>query len=207
MGHSRNFNPEWGYLAPAPSFLRTVRMTVIAAAIGAIAGAAVVFSLVERPAADESVAARTLAQPVQSASLPIAAAVTPQPQRPAPSSMPQTAGTGEPQSAALAPANTRAGGFAAAESSANTTTQHASSAAALAEVPAAIDAAPVFDEPAAAPDAAQAQKKAIKKPVSGRNAGWRNASRGEQTDRGPLMLLHSLSERTTASGYWPRGAY
>src|ERR1700722_9825122 len=40
-----NFNPEWGYLAPAPSFMRTARIVAVATAIGATAGAAVVLSL------------------------------------------------------------------------------------------------------------------------------------------------------------------
>ena len=40
-----NFHPEWGYLAPAPSFMRTARIVAVATAIGATAGAAVVLSL------------------------------------------------------------------------------------------------------------------------------------------------------------------
>ena len=64
MRHAGNFNPEWGYIAPAPNFLRTARVFVVAAAIGATASAAVVFSLMDRPAAETSVAARTLVQPV-----------------------------------------------------------------------------------------------------------------------------------------------
>ena len=64
MRHAGNFNPEWGYIAPAPSFLRTARVFVVAAAIGATASAVVVFSLMDRPAAETSVAARTLVQPV-----------------------------------------------------------------------------------------------------------------------------------------------
>ena len=67
MRHAGNFNPEWGYLAPAPNFLRTTRLFVVAAAIGATASAAVVFSLMDRPAAETSVAARTLVQPVEPA--------------------------------------------------------------------------------------------------------------------------------------------
>ena len=67
MRHNGNFNPEWGYLAPAPNFLRTTRLFVVAAAIGATASAAVVFSLMDRPAAETSVAARTLMQPVEPA--------------------------------------------------------------------------------------------------------------------------------------------
>ena len=64
MRHAGNFNPEWGYIAPAPNFLRTARVFVVAAAIGATASAAVVFSLMDRPPAETSVAARTLVQPV-----------------------------------------------------------------------------------------------------------------------------------------------
>jgi len=67
MRHAGNFNPEWGYLAPAPSFLRTARLIVVVAGIAATASGAVVFSVVRRPAADESVAARTLAQPLDPA--------------------------------------------------------------------------------------------------------------------------------------------
>jgi hypothetical protein len=67
MRHASNFNPEWGYIAPAPNFLRTARVFVVAAAIGAMASAAVVFSLMDRPVAETSVAARTLVQPVEPA--------------------------------------------------------------------------------------------------------------------------------------------
>src|SRR5271156_1187152 len=63
-----NFNPEWGYLAPTPSLLRSILIALVAGAVGATAGAAVVFSLVEKPAAEESVASRTPAQPVASVS-------------------------------------------------------------------------------------------------------------------------------------------
>lgn len=61
MRQAANFNPEWGYLAPAPNFMRTLRVVVVAAAVGATGGAAVVFSLIDRPAAEVSVAARTMA--------------------------------------------------------------------------------------------------------------------------------------------------
>ena len=44
MRYDRNFNPEWGYVAPAPSVMRTARLIVVAAIIGATAGAAMVFS-------------------------------------------------------------------------------------------------------------------------------------------------------------------
>src|SRR5215467_11558441 len=58
-----NLNSEWGYVAPAPSLVRTARLIAIAAIIGATAGAVTVFSLLDRPVAEESVAARTLVAP------------------------------------------------------------------------------------------------------------------------------------------------
>lgn len=69
MRRAANFNPEWGYLAPAPNFMRTLRIVVVAAAVGATGGAAVVFSLIDRPPVELSVAARTMAAdaPVTSA--------------------------------------------------------------------------------------------------------------------------------------------
>jgi hypothetical protein len=59
-----NFNLEWGFIAPAPSFLRAVRVVVVATAIGATTSAAVVFALMRQPSAEESIAARTLVQSV-----------------------------------------------------------------------------------------------------------------------------------------------
>ena len=63
MPHGGNFNPEWGFLAPKPGFIRTVRTVVLAGGTGTLAGMAVAIALVARPAADVSVAARTMAQP------------------------------------------------------------------------------------------------------------------------------------------------
>jgi hypothetical protein len=68
MRYAGNFHPEWGYLAPAPNFLRTARVILVATAIGATAGAGVVFSLVGRADTETSVAARTLARPTDVAS-------------------------------------------------------------------------------------------------------------------------------------------
>ncbi len=47
MRSTGNFSPEWGYLAPAPSILRTMRVVLVATAVGATAGAGVVLSLVD----------------------------------------------------------------------------------------------------------------------------------------------------------------
>jgi len=63
MRSAGNFHPEWGYLAPARSFMRTLRIALVATAIGATAGAVVVVSLVARPGAgtaDSSIAAHAL---------------------------------------------------------------------------------------------------------------------------------------------------
>jgi hypothetical protein len=91
MRFAGNFHPEWGYLAPAPNFMRTARVVVVATAIGATAGAAVVLSLAERAApgavADAGktlVVVHSLVQPAEaaapaaSATAPVAAA-TPSP--------------------------------------------------------------------------------------------------------------------------------
>jgi hypothetical protein len=53
MRSAGNFSPEWGYLAPAPSFARTARVVLVATAIGATAGVGVVLSLVDRPSEPE----------------------------------------------------------------------------------------------------------------------------------------------------------
>ena len=84
MRFAGNFHPEWGYLAPAPNFMRTARVVVVATAIGATAGAAVVLSLAERSApgamADAGktlVVVHSLVQPAEAAApatAPIAAA-------------------------------------------------------------------------------------------------------------------------------------
>jgi hypothetical protein len=77
--NTMNLHPEWGCLAPAPSFLRTVRTALIATVVGATAGGGVVLSLVDRSAGQTSVAERTLVRPVSSASTPLSAPQTAQP--------------------------------------------------------------------------------------------------------------------------------
>lgn len=70
MRSAGNFSPEWGYLAPAPSMLRTVRVVLVATAIGATAGAGVVLSLVDRPTGDAdrvAVAAHAIVTSAQAA--------------------------------------------------------------------------------------------------------------------------------------------
>lgn len=69
MRSAGNFSPEWGYLAPAPSFARTARIVLVATAIGATAGAGVVLSLVDRSPEPERtpVATRAIVTSVQAA--------------------------------------------------------------------------------------------------------------------------------------------
>jgi hypothetical protein len=66
--NTMNLHPEWGCLAPAPSFLRTVRTALVATAVGATASGVVVLSLVDRSASQTSVAERTLVQSISGAS-------------------------------------------------------------------------------------------------------------------------------------------
>ena len=70
MRSAGNFSPEWGYLAPVPSFMRTARVVLVATAVGATAGAGVVLSLADRPAADgvkTSIAAHAIVTSAQAA--------------------------------------------------------------------------------------------------------------------------------------------
>ena len=73
MGHTMSFHPEWGCLAPAPSFLRTMRTVLVATAIGATAGGSVVLSLGDRSAGQTSVAERTLVRPFPAVSTSVSA--------------------------------------------------------------------------------------------------------------------------------------
>jgi hypothetical protein len=138
MRNAGNFNPEWGYVAPAPNFLRTARLFAVAAAIGATASAAVVFSLMDRPAAETSVAARTLVRPVELAAparAPLVAQLQTQSEQ---ASVPQTpradaAGAMRPQGAPVA-AHAGEASPAVGQSSAAPTTPRPI-AAALAELP------------------------------------------------------------------------
>ena len=83
MRQAMNFHPEWGCLAPAPSFLRTMRTVLVATAVGLIAGGGVVLSLAGQSAGQTSVAERTLVRPIPavstSVSAPQAAQLNPRP--------------------------------------------------------------------------------------------------------------------------------
>jgi hypothetical protein len=66
MRHAYGSSPQWAY--PVSSFPRTIGIVLVALAVGAIAGATVVFSFVDRPPGQPSVAARSPAVPIQAAS-------------------------------------------------------------------------------------------------------------------------------------------
>jgi hypothetical protein len=78
MRSAGNFSPEWGYLAPAPSFARTARVVLVATAIGATAGAGVVLSLIDRPSEPEKtpIAARAIVTSVRAEAVPSVAPPT-----------------------------------------------------------------------------------------------------------------------------------
>jgi hypothetical protein len=113
MRFAGNFHPEWGYLAPAPNFMRTARVVVVATAIGATAGAAVVLSLAERSApgavtdaGKTLVVVHSLVQPAEAAApatAPIAAAM------PAPVIAPVAIAVPAAPVAPVAPAKVQAG--------------------------------------------------------------------------------------------------
>jgi hypothetical protein len=187
MRFAGNFHPEWGYLAPAPSFMRTARIVLVATAVGATAGAGVVLSLVDRPAtafAETSVAARTLVRSVDAASTSVSMSQ-------APVDTPQvvqinTSAAVPDQSTKPPSADVREAVIAATESNASPTVQAPADVAAPAEAPA-VTAAPAAAQPKPAVDAAPAQKKAAKK--------RQFASRGS-----PLALLPGDDYMSAASG-------
>jgi hypothetical protein len=160
MPFGRNFNPEWGYAAPSPSVLRTARLVGIAAIICASAGAATVFSLLDRPIAQDSVAARTLValdpqQPVTTSGS-VAARRPTVPQRVKSSAEAQDSAEQKARPGATVDSQP-------SELATTPTPQRPSSAAALAEAPSVkTPSAPINDTRAA--DPAPAPKPPSKKP-------------------------------------------
>ena len=146
MRYDRNFNPEWGYLAPAPSVMRTARLIAVAAIIGATAGAATVFSLLDRPVAEESVAARTLVTP--DPRLPVTTLAAHQPTEPQQMKSPAEAQNSAEQKAPPAPEAGLAARPQPTELATTSTPQRPISAAALAETPAVKESpsAPTFND-------------------------------------------------------------
>jgi len=228
MRSAGNFHPEWGYLAPAPSFMRTARIALVATAIGATAGAVVVVSLLDRPgSADDntSIAAHALvtgaplivspaatASPLakspaaKSAAAEPAAVITPAPLTPpaAVAAAPTPASANRPEAAALAPPNKQ--GFAPvpaaapAPASVAALDQTEPSAPGSAAAP-----APLHPDTAIAPEDEPA-KKFVSKTRRPYDAGrrWRSADDAKKRWRdnrgfGPLFRL--FSSRTGSSTY------
>jgi hypothetical protein len=100
MRSAGNFSPEWGYLAPAPSFARTARVVLVATAIGATAGAGVVLSLIDRPSEPDKtpIAARAIVTSVRAEAVP---SVAPTPASTAPTTSAAPATVTAPAKAAL----------------------------------------------------------------------------------------------------------
>jgi hypothetical protein len=185
MGVAGNFNPEWGYVAPTPGFMRTVRIVLIATAVGAAVGGGVVVSLVDRTAdatSEDSVAARTLARPGQ---------VVSTPSRMSPAA----------RGATLASASTASHHeelIAASQSGTGSTLQPAGTAALA--VPAATAMAPAeahdATKSAAAPAVTEPALPVRKKVTKKRHTVSRYASRG-----GPVELLPGEYHNGAPSGY------
>ncbi len=124
MRSAGNFHPDWGYLAPAPGFMRTVRIALLATTIGAIAGVVAVVSLIERPGGNNdntSIASHALvisaptltSSAAASPSAPVSVKIPPVTANPPalvlPSSKPVTAGAAsadKPNTLSLAPVPT-----------------------------------------------------------------------------------------------------
>lgn len=205
MRSAGNFHPEWGYLAPTPSFVRTLRIALVATAIGATAGAGVVVSLVARPTsggtADSSIAAHALVTNVAGAATQVAA----QPARataqaaalppPAAAASPQQAASGESGAAGTNTANATPAPqvIGAANAAAGAAPAHV----AHVEEPA---AAPAHEDTALGPEAAP-NKKTVSKKHRGYDAirRWqvaRDAKKPRHADHGFGPLFRLFSSRT-----------
>ena len=215
MRSAGNFHPEWGYLAPTPSFVRTLRIALVAMAVGATAGAGVVVALVAHPAsggtADSSIAAHALVTGVPAAN-PASAAAAPAPTRPAPVPAQAATAVAPPPAAASPQQATPAGAIGAASAG----TANAASAPQAVAAPAAANgaapahtapieepaAAPVHEDTALLPDAAPSKKMVTKKHrVSGYEAirRWqasREAKKPRHDESGFEPLFRLFSSRT-----------
>lgn len=220
MRSAGNFHPEWGYLAPAPSFMRTARVALVATAIGATAGAVVVVSLVARPGANDdnsSIAAHALVSatplvtaPVVSASpaskAPTALVQAPeppqataagagaQPQAPAPGSVPvpdNLASAGKPSLISAPPVVSPA------------------NVASVGDTPAAADATPTSPESIVAPEVSPAKKEVLRKrrlTTAEASRHWHAESNVKKRSRlvsafGPLFRLFSFRGSSSYDDY------
>ena len=192
MRSAGNFHPDWGYLAPAPSFMRTARIVLVATAIGATAGAAVMISLVPHSAtdaADAPIAAHAL---VTSVPVVAEAPASPEPVgEPAVAQTP-TLASGQPALAASAPPAPLTNG---PTSASKPTAQASGNVAALAGSSSPESALPVEAEAPATtiatePDAASKQTK--KQRTAGYDSTHRAQSAGKKWKSRPLDPLFHL---------------
>jgi hypothetical protein len=224
MRSSGGVHPEWGYLAPAPNVMRTVRVVAVATAIGATASAGVVLALVGRPAASAAVntgktvvVVRSLVQPAQTVGPPpLASAAVTAPAATAPTAV--SAATPAQQSVSVeahalssgmsAPAPDTAPALASAPSdSAPTTTADVSAGvAALTEAPdSQIESGQAGDQPIAAEES-DPQKKLTKKHREYDSARGEQAGYGRRkTTKGGLapFLRHFFFSARSGNSYYP----
>jgi len=207
MRSAGNFHPDWGYLAPAPSFMRTARTVLVATAIGATAGAAVMISLVQHPATDAAngpIAAHALVTSVPVvAEAPVPVDEPAVAQTPAQSAAAATAKQAVPQMQAAAPARA---------SKSNATTPPLSpvpgNVATLAGPPSSAIATGTEAQPAAAPDETVAEpqtppSQTKKQRTAGYDPAHRTQPAGKKWKPRPLDPLFRLF--SSSSG--PRSSF
>ncbi len=225
MRSAGNFHPEWGYLAPAPSFMRTLRIVLVATAIGATAGAVVVVSLVERPGANDdntSIAAHALVTSTSVVTTPVAASPLAKaaglPPSPMPVSAPPVRSSAAPALQASAPKKAPSAPpqialkpviAASANKSDTATTPPPASVAALAGTPPAVEDVPAPVHPDVVVPATESAKPALikRRRAEGYQARrrWQTAKNAKRRWRsnggfGPLLRLFSFrigSSRST----------
>jgi hypothetical protein len=177
--------------------------TIIAAIIGATAGAAIVFSLLDRPVAEESVAARTLVAPDPSRPVPAGTSVAAQ----QPTEPQQVKSLAEAQNSAEQKVPPASAGEAAtrrqpSELPTTSPSQRPTSAAALAEAPAVKDTPSAWalsNTLAVAPDPAPAPKPQSKRPRMTSRTAPRNGAPRYDSRR-----YYARSYDAPRYGYEPR---
>lgn len=193
MRNTANFHPEWGCLAPAPSFIRTARVVLVASAVGATLGAGAVFSWASHQATEPSVRESTLVRSVE--------AVSALPQTSVQAILVDRSSLAERRSLAE---NSRSPDGATNEPAVSSTTRVPAGIAALTGAPTATDgrsAAAIRTPATTAKDAtlnvASVKKKAMKRA----NVTWRVALRDEPIG----LVLGEYSKKRSWGGYYGDG--
>lgn len=193
MLKTANFHPECGFLAPAPSFVRTARAVLVATAVGATLGAGAVFSWAGHRATESSVGERSLVRSVE--------AVPALPK----TSLHATQENGLSLSEKRLPAaNSRSADGATNEPGASSTTPARASIGTLVEAPAATEGrstAAIAAPPIAAKYAMQSVAPNKRKAMKKSNMTWRFASRDESFGLAP----GEYSKRRSWGGYYGDG--